>query len=1190
MSRTLACRVAHVLGVVGMLIAGASPAMAQAGASTGFAGRVTDESGAGVPGATVTVTGVDTGSKRVVKTSDDGAWEVRFLSPGSYTIQFEADRFKSLRREGVSATTAEMITVDARLEVGAVAEAIEVTAEGSMVSSSSATIVRALDEKELEALPTSARNFTQLLVIEPGVSADLSELLSNDNASISPSVNGARTTNNSFVFNGIDVTNLLCCSDRVNGERGTIGGGGGTLSRNLAPAPETLEEVKLQTSLYDAATGRNGGGNFQVVSKSGTNRFDGTLYYYHQNDNLIANDFFFNRAGIERPLLRRHEMGVTVGGPILKNRTFFFAGYQRTRARTSFVDEASNTVRMPRTLTDDRSDAGINRFAASVWEPSHGPFNPAAINPISRSLLQARLPDGSFLVPSGANGINCELEEDQVAESCQVTSVIPATYEQDQFTLNLDHQLSAANRLTAKFFFSDQPSRDPLADSNALTLHEQEETTGQRTLSINDVHTFGASVVNEFRAGFFRNRNNTVPISYLTNAEFGIRNPFAPGIPDLTQVTIDGEDVGGEFQFGTLADGSRIFDTQTTYTLGNTVAFSKGRHSFRVGGEFRRHQLDGDLQEGRNRRHNFARWFDFLTVGYRDPADRNRARQIADSALLYGETERSYRMNDWNWFIADDWKVSPSLTLNLGVRHEYFGFPSEENGLFAIFDYETAVASGSLQQGFLFPSNFNSAVVPGAAGIDLRRAGSKTIIPGDYNNIMPRVGFAWTPGASRNLVLRGGYGIFFERTTGAFANSLRQSAPFFREAQLDDLGDWNTVPSDIPTFPIPGFRVGFDDGEPQLEGTHNPGTEFEAYETQMVSPDLATPYMQQWSLNVQWEFRRNWLLELGYVGSKGTKLLQIANQAPPLDLAVSGFLPRPGVPGGGFRNNFYVIDDDEFVQVPSVPADCDIFDDPDVCVIPAELRSRLLGVDEDEGANMIFSNANSAYHSLQASLQKRFSQGFMFNVNYTFSRAIDTFSDEGLYQIEHDQTRPDLNRALSDFHRKHRLILSWAWDLPFKGNRFLEGWQISGIGTFQSGRPFTVFDSDFSGILFASTRPRPNLASGATHADQTTSGPVGSRVDNYLNPDAFESSGLQFGNLGRNTVIGPSQRRLDVSLSKTTKLVSDTSIEFRIEAYNVTNTPSFRNPESDLSSGEFGEITRTYGGPRVIQLGAKLRF
>ena len=224
-----------------------------------------------------------------------------------------------------------MATVDVALELGALAEAVEVIGNAEMVSSGSMTVQRTLDQKELDSLPTSARNFTQLLVIEPGVSADISELLSNDNASISPSVNGARTTNNSFVFNGVDVTNLLCCNSRVNGASGTIDNGGGSLSRNVAPAPETLQEVKLQTSLYDAGTGRNGGGNFTLVSKSGTNAFRGTGYYYHQNDAWMANDFFFNRADIDKPILRRHEGGGTIGGPIVRNRTFFFGSYQRTR-------------------------------------------------------------------------------------------------------------------------------------------------------------------------------------------------------------------------------------------------------------------------------------------------------------------------------------------------------------------------------------------------------------------------------------------------------------------------------------------------------------------------------------------------------------------------------------------------------------------------------------------------------------------------------------------------------------------------------------------------------------------------------------------------------------------------------------------------------------------------------------------
>ena len=271
------------------------------------------------------------------------------------------------------------------------------------------------------------------------------------------------------------------------------------------------------------------------------------------------------------------------------------------------------------------------------------------------------------------------------------------------------------------------------------------------------------------------------------------------------------------------------------------------------------------------------------------------------------------------------------------------------------------------------------------------------------------------------------------------------------------------------------MMIGFDDGEPILVTNLDPENEFEALETQMVPPDLATPYTQQWSLSTQWEFLPDWLLEVGYVGTKGTKLLQAINANQPLDVNALGFLPRAGVPGGGFTSNYYTIVNDQFVSTPTPT--CDLTDDPGDCTISAELRGRLLGLDEDEGANMLMSNGNSIYNALQFDLTKRYSRNAMFNMNYTFSRSIDTYSDEGKYQVEHDQTRPHLNRGLSDFHRKHRLIMSWTWDLPFRGNRLLEGWQISGVGTFQSGRPFSIVDGDFSGFLYASTGPRPSLAS-----------------------------------------------------------------------------------------------------------------
>ena len=319
----LFCRQLPWIGVVGLVFAlAAVQARAQTGANTGLTGRVSDPAGASIAGVTVTVISVDTDQQRTVRTNSTSVWEVRFLTPGVYRLVFECPGFKKLTQDGVNVTTAEVAVVNVQLEVGSIDQSIDVTANAEMLSQGSATMVRTLDRRELEGLPTLARNFTQLLVIEPGVSADISELLSNDNASISPSVNGARTTNNSIVFNGIDVTSLLCCNSRVNGSKGTIDEGGGTLSRNLAPALETLQEVKLQTSLYDAGTGRNGGGNFQLVSKSGTNQFHGSAYYFLQHDKLIANDFFFNRAGLDRPIHHRNEAGGTIGGPLIKNKTF----------------------------------------------------------------------------------------------------------------------------------------------------------------------------------------------------------------------------------------------------------------------------------------------------------------------------------------------------------------------------------------------------------------------------------------------------------------------------------------------------------------------------------------------------------------------------------------------------------------------------------------------------------------------------------------------------------------------------------------------------------------------------------------------------------------------------------------------------------------------------------------------------
>ena len=385
-------------------------------------------------------------------------------------------------------------------------------------------------------------------------------------------------------------------------------------------------------------------------------------------------------------------------------------------------------------------------------------------------------------------------------------------------------------------------------------------------------------MVNEFRGGFFRNRNDSVAVPYFTNAQFGIQNPFAGR---GARPHPDHDRRRGRRQRAPLRHARRRHPDlrSADHVDGRKHAVVRPRQALAPRRRRAPAAPHGRRPAGdRNRRHNFDDWFGFLTVGYANPADRNRARQIADSSLNYGETVRNFRMTDWSWFIADDWR-------GLAVAHverrrcgtSTSGSRPRRTASSALYDFDAALATGNIQDGFVFASNFDPA---------------RCLAPPAWTSASPAVRASCRPttttscraSASRgrrspdkHVVLRGGYGVFYERMTGAFANSLRQSPPFFREVQLDDLGNWNTIPRDVPMFPVPDMSIAFDDGEPFLVGDNNPDVEFEAFETQMVSTKLVTPYLQQWNATAQWEFRPNWMVEIGYVGSKGSKLLQWAN-------------------------------------------------------------------------------------------------------------------------------------------------------------------------------------------------------------------------------------------------------------------------------------------------------------------------
>jgi hypothetical protein len=418
-------------------------------------------------------------------------------------------------------------SLDDKLQVSATTTEVTVVADAAQLATrETAAVARQLSAEQLVAVPTPTRSFTHLLSAEAGVSSDLSPVSTNGNGNLSPSVNGTRTTSTSLSFNGVDATNITSNE--------------GSMNNNISPAPETLSEVKLQTSLYDASTGRSGGGNFQLVTKSGTNTFHGSAYYYLQNEKLNANDFFFNKDGVDRPKARRNEGGFTLGGPLVKDRLFFFGGYQRTQASTGFVPTASSITVLPAAL---RSISGgrtkDNVFAAfQALNPGITASipNAAAISDVAIALLNTKNPaTGDYIIPAPRTGGSLIGSDAAVAGSVggnpliRQRNVFPADFQQDQFTVKLDAALSQKNTLSGSLFFTNFPGFDPFPDPLSLASpFVLRRSDRNRTVAISDQHTFSPTFLNEVRFGYFyldNTRRLDDPFLQITNASVGIPNP-----------------------------------------------------------------------------------------------------------------------------------------------------------------------------------------------------------------------------------------------------------------------------------------------------------------------------------------------------------------------------------------------------------------------------------------------------------------------------------------------------------------------------------------------------------------------------------------------------------------------------------------------------------------------------------------
>lgn len=1271
-----------VFNVVFFCAAVVGSALAQANGT--LSGVVSDMNGAVIPGVEITVRNEATNLSRSVVTGNDGRWTLTLLPVGTYTVTFDKSGFKKGQTTGVTVEASVIRNIETVLEIGTTDVYVDVTSEQPLVQAESAAIARQISGEEVTKLPTSTRSFTGLLAAEAGVSAELSPVGVNGNGNISPSVNGTRTTSTSFFFNGIDATNITSNE--------------GSLTDNIAPAPETLQEVKLQTSLYDASTGRSGGGNFQLVTRSGSNDFRGSVYYYLQNKRFNSNEFFLKQSGNEKPRADRTETGFTIGGPIIKNKFFFFGGYQFTDANTGLVPTARTRTILPLALSvlgQDRSRAAIaaafNQFNGCSGSNC---LTAADISDVAFRIFNLRNPvTGGFYIPTISNFRTLGIVDQTGTGSYQfgnfpsvttrtlqrnnplieVISVEPSTFRQNQFTTRLDGQLTDKNTLSGTFFFSNFPGLDSFPDPNSLvsptTLRKADRN---RTLAISDTHIFNSNWINELRFGYFY-LNNTRELTEdfstgdFTNSFIGVSNP-ASVFDSSRAASRLGHYIGrnniANFSFGGPNDSFNR-RKQITYSFGNNVSWTRGSHSVKFGGEFKRHQFDTNLPEEQATEFEKFDSFTQLLTGNATEAD-----------TQYGITDKSFRFMDFGFYVSDNWKLNRKLTLNLGLRYEIFMWPTEKNGRIGNFDLEPYLpcftATGGSNTlcdnplpGFIIPSNASPtglASVDGAIAVT-QKAGNKHTLNGqDLNNFAPRIGVAYA--FNDRFVLRGGYGLFYDRPSAAFINTVFSNYPFLREVEITvPSGNvpittaFSGVPTNInlnqwlPFRIIRGSGVNgsyqirdntpvFIDsrGTPQGTGCDpNTGTNCirgniaETFEFRAIDRNLRTPYVHQWNFGGQYEFAKNWLIEARYVGTAGRNLLlaRALNQGFDLNnpntpdhiyerfnqaYLAAGSPNGPLNPGATARERGL---GRAFGFTNPVTGRTDLnLSSASGTIIGFEARVPILGFNVPE-AILLESSGYSNYHSGQLGITKRLSSGLQLNIAYTFSKSIDIMSsDPGStagggkpdvpntgFIAQGDGYNPRGNKGLSDFDRTHRFSTNFVWEIPSGNSRnpFISGWTLAGFFQAQSGTPYTVFASEpeassasqltnvarGSGGLFRLGFGRPNIICTADEAISSAN----ESNQAVINPACFTSPLGGFGNLGRNTFRGPSQKRFDLSIAKSTRINERFSFELGFDIFNVFNTVNFANPNSDLQDAvDFGLITNTIGGPRVGQFRARLRF
>ena len=1179
----------------------AAQAFAQGGATGAIAGTVQDPSGAVVAGADVRITNQDTKIiERSVKTGPDGAFTAPLLPVGTYTVSVQSGGFAEADFPGIVVRVTETTRMIAKLTPRAVQQHIEVQAQVQSVDTTDATTGQAIETETVRGLPLATQNFQQLLTLSSGAQSELNAASQLGRGDVRIEVNGQREDNNNYLIEGISATDYNVAE----------------LNTTPLPNPDVVQEFKVQTSLYDASQGRNGGGNINAILKSGTDKFHGDAYEFFRNTVLDANEYFLKGSGSPRPVIKQNIFGGSLGGPVIPGGKlgFFFVNYQGTRQRSGESPGTFISTFVPYVPAADRGTdpASIANLSADFGVP---------IDPVAASLLAFK--SNQFGAP--ANGYLFPLPNVTPGTApgtpIQFTVSKPGQFTDDQFTANWDRDFrNSSDKIAARFFFSDserdvpfgagglQASLGAAASSTDLNFPYQ-LPLHDRVFTIAETHLFSPTLVNDFRFGVVHINNSGINVNPVTVTDVGINRPTSNLTSSIYKFTL----LTSGFQFGPTPPANQ-YQTQNNFNFVENLSWVHGAHTLTVGGQFIRANLDKLFPQVFNGQVFFT---NVATTGLTDFQNFLNG-NVQFSFGGGGVYNHKYRQNDSAVFAQDDWKATRDLTLNLGLRTEFLG--AWTDGDCHIGNIESDLTKSGTYP-FIYPSCVNKLGVSGLSG----NAAGSTFRNSVATGWGPRLGFAWDVLGRHHTTLRGGYGLYYDREDVGAVDQLSFQSPFipivfFPTTPGFTLSNFftgtpatnsNAVPpagtlapawlpclarliSFVPTTSATGQDGSYAcTGGPGVNSTQN-------LFVLEVPRHFRVPNTQQWNLTVQRDLGMKWVLEVGYVGTRGIHLRDTRDGIQSVDAIAHPFNVTT------VSGQTFTITTDTFSN--------------------AIARTPTPGLNGYSGYQIFANDAYSIYHSLQATISRHWGRGY-FQGAYTFSKNIDATStgNTAFNTAYNDQSNINASRGISDFNRPQVLKVSYLYNLPFFDNATgirraaFGGWAVSGVTSFQSGLPFSIFDSG-AGTAFLGAGSTPllgaSLAPGATVSSGMTSGSIHHRLNGYLNPAAFQPAPLVdptdcnnpalgadfcttgFGDLGRNLYRSPFQQNWDFSVLKYFKVTEHQEIRFTADFFNLWNHANFAAPavtdiEAFLASptnSPFGKIVSTTGNPRLIQFSLRWAF